>query len=255
MNTTHTPQGQRLDGFNLQAVLDAGTNGADKGRQQFFTPPDVARALTAMLPRSRACFVDLAMGAGSLLLGANAAENIGVDIDPRCARKPDNAPGRWHTATADLTSLYPLLEEVNWQFDLCGLNPPFSVRWHKDRLTALSKSDCAAVARTFQRAGGDTIDSTLAMFLIALDRMTRAGEGYLICNESTAKRFFGDPDDPAPGGGDVPARARLALADGPAGLVRGRARFQYGRPVLRPQSSGHRPDPRHRPRGDRRRDP
>ena len=202
--TTTAPrqQGQKLDGFNLQAVLDSGTNAADKGRQQFFTPAAVAAALMTPLGPARRTFIDLTMGTGGLLVGSQANECIGIDIDPRCARhRPEGvadtagAASHWQTLTADLTAFYPLLAEVNWQFDLCGLNPPFSLRWHRERLAALADSDCPAVAKTFKRSGsGDTIDSTLATFLIALDRMTEKGEGFLICNEATARRFFGEPD-------------------------------------------------------------
>lgn len=180
-------QGQRLDGDNLQEVLDAGTNAARVGRQQFFTPLEIARPLMIPLPRKQGNFVDFTMGDGALLTASNALTLFGCDIDSRLARKPDNALGDWSCINADLTNLYPLLHEIDWRFDLCGLNPPFSVQWHNDRLAALIQSQSDAVADTFaSQSSRPTIDSVLATLLIALDRMTPKGEGYLICSQAKA---------------------------------------------------------------------
>lgn len=187
------PQGQQLDGLNLQEVLDSGKNAVDVGRQQFFTPPALAKALMLPLPAYRKVFVDLEMGSGALLTASGAEQLMGCDIDPRCARKPDNAPGDWHCASADLTKLFPLLREVDWQFDLGGFNPPFSIQWYNDRLASLAQSECRAV-RDCYRQRDETIDSTLATALMAMDRLTQRGEFFLICNQSTAVRLFGEPD-------------------------------------------------------------
>jgi threonine aldolase len=50
------------------------------------------------------------------------------------------------------------------------------------RLAGLSESEVPAVAKTFKalRQAGYTLDSTLATFLIALDRLSAGGEGFLI---------------------------------------------------------------------------
>jgi len=200
-------QGQSLDGDNLQEVLDAGDNASRVGRQQFFTPQPLAEALMLALPRRNGLaiantFADLTMGAGSLLLASGADKLYGIDIDSRLARKPDNAAGMWSCVNADLTEFYPLLQEANWTLDLCGLNPPFSVRWHSERIVPqLSMSKVPAIIRTLETTpnlgAGGTIDSTLATFLIALDRMTEKGEGYMICSQSTAERIFGAPHEAA----------------------------------------------------------
>ena len=216
--TAPKAQGQKLDTDNLQEVLDAGSNASRVGRQQFFTPIEVAKALMLAMPARGGqplaeTFVDFQMGAGSLLLAANPSVALGVDIDSRLARKPgpevrsqksevsdlisDLRPPtsgtQWNCVNADITKLYPLLQEIDWQFELCGLNPPFSVKWHTERLATLAHSPCINVASSFAHRR-KTIDSTLATLLIALDRMTQRGEGYLICNQSTAERLLGAPE-------------------------------------------------------------
>ena len=228
----HPAQGQKLDGTDLQDVLDSAANAGDLGKQQFFTPLPIAAALATVLPQARPVFVDLMMGDGALIAGAFAENEgvrvggkeglspslrpsvspsllstphrgIGVDIDRRCARQPALLQTPVDTCAADITNFYGLLAELNWQYDLGGFNPPFSLQWHTDRLAALAESEVAAVCASF-KPGREHIDSTLATMLLALDRQTPMGEGYLICNQSTAIRLFGDPDQPAnlslPGG-------------------------------------------------------
>jgi len=218
---TGKAQGQRLDGDNLQSVLDSGANAWRVGRQQFFTPHELGRTLMLPLPAARESFVDLTMGAGALLSASGAANLYGIDIDSRLARKPTSnnleatnpgkksnswplstaslRPGfqiqnqKWHTVCADLTRFYPLLQEIDWRFDLCGLNPPFSVRWHKPNLVALIDSELDTVRQTFGRGKKPTIDSVLATFLIALDRMTDRGEGFLICTAAAAQKIAATP--------------------------------------------------------------
>lgn len=190
--------GQKLDGDNLQDVLDSGTNAARTGRQQFLTPPEFATALMIPLPpalrKPGSHFVDLTMGAGSLLTASGAENLLGLDIDSRLARKPSSqlpatSSANWHCVNADLTKFYPLLQEIDWQFDLCGLNPPFSVKWHRENLAALAESECKAVKVTFGPARAGTIESTLATMLIALDRMSSRGEGFMICSETVAAKI------------------------------------------------------------------
>ncbi|HEX8312339.1 MAG TPA: methyltransferase, partial [Chthoniobacteraceae bacterium] len=219
-------QGQRLDGVDLQTVLDSAANADELGRQQFFTPRDIATALCVPLPAARRTFVDLMMGDGALIAGAMAgnkhpsATGIGVDIDRRCARQPADLDVPVVTCSADLTRLYPLLEDLNWQYDLGGFNPPFSMKWYTDRLRTLAESEVTAVRTTF-KAGKEHIDSTLASMLIALDRMTPGGEAFFICNHSTAVRLLGDPDLATAGEGcGQNDRHQQELANAPAAALR-----------------------------------
>ena len=221
----HRPQGQQLDGTDLQEVLDSAANAGDLGKQQFFTPRPIAAALATPLPFTRPVFVDLMMGDGALLAGAfedlpplaamghlhATRRGLGLDIDRRCARQPAALDTPVDTCAADLTEFYGLLAEMNWQYDCGGFNPPFSLQWHTDRLAALADSEIEAVRKCFKK-GREHTDSTLAALLIALDRQTPMGEGYFICNHSTAVKLLGDPDQPAqpdlPGG---PLRAHVWL--------------------------------------------
>lgn len=184
---------QALIGDDLHLVMASANNAGDVGKQQYFTPLGLSQVLAQLLCRTRRVAVDLQMGGGALLAGTKAPELVGCDIDSRFARKPDHAAGEWSCTHGDLTLLYPLLVETEWRADLFVLNPPFSLRWHTDRLRPLRESKVDAVRECF-KAGRDTVDSTLATLMIALDRSTKRGEGYLICNESTAIKLFGNPE-------------------------------------------------------------
>lgn len=189
-----TPSRQTLDADELQLVLDSAGNASKNGRNQFFTPEAVATALMLPLPprHARMLAVDLQCGEGSLLRASGAAQYIGCDIDPKAvsftaARSKGDTSSRY--LTADCTLLAPLLHETGCRFDLAFANPPFSMQWHRERLAFLSDSDLPAVASAFPK-GGDTVDSTLATLCLLLDRLTRSGEGMMLCNASTAERLF-----------------------------------------------------------------
>jgi predicted RNA methylase len=186
---------QSLAWENLQAVLDSAGNAARKGTQQYFTPRDAAGHLSLMLPALRPCVADLQCGRGDLLAAAansSTRDVIGLDIDPGGA-VPVVGDAARHFACADLQEIYPLLAEVGWRADLFTLNPPFSLRWRTKTLHALSESDKEAVVTEWKRhAKKPTIDSVPATFLIALDRLTYRGEGFMICSQSAAERLITD---------------------------------------------------------------
>ncbi len=102
--------------------------------------------------------------------------------------------------TADLTLLYADLLELDWFADLFVLNPPWDMHWHRDRLMGMADSEVVAVRQAFQaldpRLSSADIDSTIATLLIALDRSTIYGEGFLIANESTLQRLIFAPGAP-----------------------------------------------------------
>lgn len=202
MSTESTvPQGQQHNPANLQEVLDSAANADATGMQQFFTPLDIAAALFLPLTAKPAHCLDLHMGAGHLLLGSGAKVLLGVDIDPRLARKPDKAPNEWSCANADATLLYNLLKEVGFHADLIALNPPFSQKQYTSRLAAMAESECDAVRLIYNDlAGRETIDSTLVAALMLVDLLGPKGDGFLICNQATAVRLFGAPDRPSDAG-------------------------------------------------------
>jgi predicted RNA methylase len=184
---------------NLQEFLDSAANANAKGQQQFYTPANLAAALSRPLPaQRREIVVDLSFGSGNLARSSGATTALGIDIDPRVTtdlQPPDGA--KWHTLCADLTKWYPLAAEVSFAAPFILLNPPFSLQWHKDRLAPLLASSIPEVASAAANFGKHA-DSTLASFLIALDLIQYNGEGYMVCNADTARRFFGDPSSSSP---------------------------------------------------------
>jgi len=190
--------GKTIQNANLQLFLDSATNALAEGQQQFFTPPNVATSLFRPLSAARRELIfDPHFGNGALALASGAKQCIGIDIDDRVTSEltpPEDTA--WSVAHADLTHWYPLAAEVGFTAPFITLNPPFSLRWHADRLAPLKESSLADVADVI-REYPDTIDSTLASFLIALDLLVAYGEGFMVCNASTARRYFGDPQDPA----------------------------------------------------------
>lgn len=186
--------GNSIQNGNIQEFLDSAANAASYGQRQFYTSPQIAAALCRPLPAIRRELVaDLHFGNGALAAGAGSKLALGLDIDHRVRSelKPP-AEARWHVEQADLTHWYGIAAEVDLCLPFILINPPFSLQWHAERLTALANSsipEIPAIYRKFPKH----IDSTLASFMIALDRLTQNGEGFMVCNANTARRFFGDP--------------------------------------------------------------
>lgn len=190
-----------------QQFFESATNAAEKGQSQFFTPLPLAQKLSEALPATRPVITDFNCGAGHLLHGAANKTTVmllGSDIDP-CRGKVgtsftssqigdtvERVPTQ--RITHDLTLLYPLLQEINARFDLVVLNPPWRLFWHRDRLQALVESELPSVRAAFKAVEPGTprgtIDSTIATLLMAMDRLTIAGEGYLIANNNTLERLI-----------------------------------------------------------------
>jgi hypothetical protein len=189
----------------FQQMLETAPNAGAKGQSQFFTPAEWGQVLALPLPRCRHAAVDLNCGAGHLLQAtANKTTQhlLGADIDPcRGAKAAVLAPwAKLSRVTADVTRFYPLLAEVDWRADLWALNPPWDLHFWRANLTALAESDIPAVREAFAvhdgRTAAGTIDSTVAMLLIALDRCSYAGEGLLIGNNATLERLILAPGAP-----------------------------------------------------------
>ncbi len=190
-------KGNTIGNSNLQEFLDSAANAADYGQRQFYTPPGIADALFRPLPAlAKELVTDLHFGSGALARASGAKIALGLDIDSRVTGEletPENA--EWHVAPADLTQWYGVAHEAGLQFPYLAINPPFSLRWYSDRLTGLLDSTLPEVVRAYNEHRKDHIDSTLASFLIALDRMLPNGEGFMVCNAATARRFFGNPQE------------------------------------------------------------
>ncbi len=174
---------QTLQFDNLGEVLGSARNATLLGTQQFFTPQAVADALMIPLTPYRGVVADLQCGHGALLRAASADHTrdlLGLDIDSSAAATGD---GSANVFCGDVTRVFPLLKEANCKFDLLVLNPPFSLLW-----------DVEIESASFLRKNG--IDSTLATYLMAMDLLTPAGEGMMICNAATAKRLILTKENP-----------------------------------------------------------
>ena len=200
----------------LQTVLDSASNAADKGLSQFFTPTDFGAHVAKALVAHRPIVADFNCGAGHLLRAtANASTQhlLGVDIDPTCAREKTGSPSLHpsttpssptaplHRLTGDITQLHEKFDDINLQFDLIVLNPPYRLFWHRARLAHLADSICFTVRRAFAAIEpgaipATAIDSTVASLLMALDRLTLRGEGLLIGNHATLERLLFAPGAP-----------------------------------------------------------
>ena len=184
----------------IQPLFESATNAAANGSAQYLTPDQFAKEIAVPLPECRRTICDLTCGNGSLLAGtANETTRhlLGCDIEKLSIR---NSPCATSTFQADLTLLFPLLKEINWRCDLFALNPPWDLHWHRERLEVLAQSEVPAVRAAFAnrdaRLSPESIDSTIATLLVALDRCTYRGEGLLIANASTMQRLIFAIDAP-----------------------------------------------------------
>ena len=196
-------QGTGINAANLQEFLESAANAADKGQSQYFTPREFGELCAIPLPKTRPFIGDLNAGACDLLYAtANGTTQtlLGSDIDGCRVNRLECDKLTIQRITADLTLLYPLLSEVNWGCPLFVLNPPWDLHWYRERLKLLGESELAAVADAFKaidpRLGKDTIDSTVATMMIALDLMPPRGESVLIGNQDTIERLILDPKAP-----------------------------------------------------------
>ncbi len=196
----------------FQAFFDSASNAADKGQAQWFTPPEWGKVLSRPLARYRPVIVDLCCGDGRLLQSARVrgSQLLGCDIqgEDRGSKIEDgkdrNPSSILHSLSSfvqcDVTHFFTLLHAVKWEADCFVLNPPWDLHWYRERLSPLAHSECDAVREAFAQPDGrlskETIDSTAATLMMALDRMSHYGEGLLIANEATLQRLILTPDAP-----------------------------------------------------------
>ncbi len=188
---------------NVQEMLESAKNAGDKGQASFYTTLGLAHTVAKCLPAFRPQLCDLTSGDGHFLIGAaneTTKHLFGSDLDG--IRTMSNEK-EWHVnkITGDLTLLHNLLDEVKWRADLFVLNPPWDLHWHRDRFKRLAQSDLLSVRQAFtkghdRRLGDESIDSTVATLMLALDFCTQRGEGVLISNNATLERLIFGLDAP-----------------------------------------------------------
>jgi|CZKV01.1.fsa_nt_gi hypothetical protein len=247
----------QINPANLQEMLDSAPNAAQKGQAQYLTPVPWAAALARALPQYRPCLTDFTCGYGTLLAGAAGPSTdylLGCDIEappspdewmnglldgsannPAIQQSSNPASLLARRVTADFTLFFKLLHAVKWQFDVGVFNAPWDLHHYRARLAMLEDSYCPAVRYAFAahdgRTGADTIDSTVLVMAMALDRMTHYGEAFIIGNQATLDRLILLDDSPhvalrahvwqsvvIPGNICDPARSlRTATNNGPSG--------------------------------------
>jgi hypothetical protein len=196
---TLTDAGSSIPASCVQEVLESASNSADKGVSEFSTPLALGKILRIPLPQSIEVLTDLTGGRGQLIAGvADGTTRHGLicEIQPTTSVKADRpayAPLEWSRITGDLCLVYDLLKMADWQGDCFVLNPPWSLHWYKERLSQLSQSDWPTVTKCYHaidpQVGWNKIDSTIGTWLMAMDRCTQRGEGFVIANESTLERL------------------------------------------------------------------
>lgn len=182
---------------SLHETLASAANATTKGPAQFFTPLEIARALSPTLPDECPHIADFTCGSGNLFAAGHRPGGgqsfYGIDLDRRMPKPPRILAGQIHKITADLTRIFPLLRETQWQCSTAVLNPPWGLHWPRERLATLAASERESVARSFAMsdpvAGADQIDSTLATWLIAMEFLHDRGDGLLIANAATIERL------------------------------------------------------------------
>ena len=192
--TTMKEARTQINSACTEDFLNSAKNATDKGMAQFFTPRAFAKKFNALLPVNRTLSLDLNSGNDTLLDAVAAVHQLGIDIDPSHFKEATQR----HHLQADTALWYDLAARSGLCTNLITINPPFGLQWYTSRLQMLGHSRQKDIASTFQKYHGkETIDSTLASFMMALDLLTYNGEGYMICAHSTAEKLF-SPDGKHP---------------------------------------------------------
>jgi hypothetical protein len=201
-------ESNKLQGDSLQSFLDSATNAVELGPRQFFTPPKLAAALATVLPAKRPTCFDPQCGDSTLLKAVGAEHSFGIDIDRRSSKfqlpppdedDKDSLQPTQSILHGDCTAWQPLAAEVDLRFHLIACNPPFSLKWHTERFADLDLSR-NSIREGYRHhlannpAGKETIDATLATYLMSLDRLSHDGEGFMVCNAATARRLIANPE-------------------------------------------------------------
>jgi SNF2-related domain/Helicase conserved C-terminal domain len=108
-------------------VLKSGGLSGQKGLQQYFTPPEVAKFIYSVIvnryePRT---VFDPTAGNGALIADFETTRSFGVEIDPD---QIEASEGHYQAIQGDFQKLYPLLNRTV-EFETILLNPPFGLQW------------------------------------------------------------------------------------------------------------------------------
>ncbi len=203
-----TMQKTQINPLIAHELFACATNAAEKGQSQFFTPVSFGQHAAKALTQCRQYIVDIQCGQGHLLQASalpGTEELLGADIDP-CEGKPHGDlktvkdPRRLNRIVSDFCKLQSMLEDLNFSAPVWVLNPPWRLYLKRDLLQNLAESKSYYVKMAYEchepHIPRDTIDSTIASIMVAINLMPLKGEGMCIANHNTIQRLIFAEDAP-----------------------------------------------------------
>jgi hypothetical protein len=156
-----------------RSVLGAHRGLQQRGLQQFYTPPEAAELMKAVIdPHARFAVLDPTAGNGALLSPWPAERRYGIEIDPDQVRAGD-----YRAITGDLQRAFPMLRRLGVRFRRIAANPPFGLDW--------------------QDGSGRPENSALATWRMGLALMADEGVGAFICGRDRFRREIARREDAA----------------------------------------------------------
>jgi SNF2-related domain len=146
-----------------RSVLGTNRNGAIRGLQQWYSPPEAAQ-LVAAVNGTAMSTLDPTAGDGALLAGVDRECRFGIEIDA-----DQVAPGTYHAIHGDLQRAYPLLRALGARFPRIAANPPFGLDWRDPS----GKPENSTVA-TWRICQGLLAEDGCGAFVAGRDRFRRA---------------------------------------------------------------------------------
>jgi hypothetical protein len=126
---------------NTEDLYTSAQNFDEKGLQQFYTPLEFSRFLASCLPvklsatsEKGSLVLDPMAGNGNLLIpfiSNKLSECIGIEID--AGNIPEDMPDNLTFYNADFVKLAEYFKDVDLQFPVIAANPPFSLKWLRDK--------------------------------------------------------------------------------------------------------------------------
>jgi hypothetical protein len=152
-----------------RGVLQSARPGTgQRGLQQFFTPPEAANFIKAVIDPAGICPVlDPTAGSGALLDPWRQGLRYGIELDSDWVRE-----GSYKAITGDLQRAYPMLVKLGVQFPRVVANPPFGLDW-----TDLAGYPEGSTVGTWRMSLGLLDEQGVGAFLCGRDRFTREIKG------------------------------------------------------------------------------
>lgn len=113
---------------STHSVLSRGTFGGQKGLQQWYSPPEAARLVRAVIDGNVAV-LDPTAGDGMLLSEFPTTLRYGIEIDADQIKNAKAENRGYHALKGDLQHVYTLLSKAVPSWDAIVANPPFGLQW------------------------------------------------------------------------------------------------------------------------------